>query len=389
MKSKQNEQEKQYQLWLHNLPGIGDRTIGRLLCLFGSAQGVYEADDKKLEQVIKKEEIRKEIRRFSAGWDLKGAYERLKECGIMFLTYDDMAYPDRLRKLKYPPYGLYYLGSLPRQDQVAAAIIGARECSEYGRYMAESFAGRLSGAGVAVISGMARGIDGIAQQAAVNKGGATFAVLGSGVDVCYPASNRKLYDEILMSGGGILSVFPPGSKPQKRFFPERNRIVAGLSDLLLVVEARQKSGTWITVDMALEQGKNVYAVPGRLTDRLSDGCNLLIRQGAGIVLSPEDLLQEIRVLRNRQGSGGIGKSGDEKVFQGEIRENEPEKGLLSCLDFVPRRADEILELMLKKEEKTEISEVLAGLTRLCVEGLAKQEGGYYSALACAEGDNMF
>ena len=103
MKSKQNEQEKQYQLWLHNLPGIGDRTIGRLLCLFGSAQGVYEADDKKLEQVIKKEEIRKEIRRFSAGWDLKGAYERLKECGIMFLTYDDMAYPDRLRKLKYPP----------------------------------------------------------------------------------------------------------------------------------------------------------------------------------------------------------------------------------------------------------------------------------------------
>ncbi len=192
-----------------------------------------------------------------------------------------------------------------------------------------------------------------------------------------------------MSGGGILSVFPPGSKPQKRFFPERNRIVAGLSDLLLVVEARQKSGTWITVDMALEQGKNVYAVPGRLTDRLSDGCNLLIRQGAGIVLSPEDLLQEIRVLRNRQGSGGIGKSGDEKVFQGEIRENEPEKGLLSCLDFVPRRADEILELMLKKEEKTEISEVLAGLTRLCVEGLAKQEGGYYSSLACAEGDNMF
>lgn len=382
MINKQTEESKYYQFWLHNLPGVGDRTIARLLQFFGSEKAVYEADEKKLEQVIPKEEIRKEIRCFSAAWDLKEAYENLKAQGIGFLTDQDEEYPYRLRRLKFPPYGLYYLGNLPGEDQMAAAIIGARECSEYGRYMAEAFSGRLARAGVAVISGMARGIDGIAQQAAISGGGATFAVLGSGVDVCYPASNRALYKEILQTGGGILSVFPPGAKPQKRYFPERNRIVAGLSDILLVVEARQKSGTWITVDMALEQGKNVYAVPGRLTDRLSDGCNLLIRQGAGIALSPDDLLQEMCVLRNRLGDSGKGDfgSGTDKRLSGKKPEGErPEEGLLAYLDYMPRRADEILELMIKNGEQTGISEVLADLTRLCIEGKARQEGGYYCA----------
>ena len=176
--------------------------------------------------------------------------------------------------------------------------------------MARAFGGELAKAGVAVISGMARGIDGLGQQAALEQGGRTYAVLGCGADVCYPASNRKLYQEIVEKGGGILSVFPPGTPPVKGQFPERNRIVAGLADLVLVVEARQKSGTLITVDMALEQGKNVYAVPGRLTDRLSDGCNLLIRQGAGIALAPGDILAELKLLGNRKalGSAQKGKS---------------------------------------------------------------------------------
>lgn len=381
--NRQKEQDKYYQFWLHNLPGIGDRTIAKLLSTFGNEKAVYEADEKRLGQVITKEEMRQEIRYFSAKWDLQGAYEEIKRQGITFLTYQDEAYPPRLKKIKNPPYGLYYLGNLPKEGSMAAAIIGARECSEYGRYVAEAFAGRLALAGVTIISGMARGIDGIAQQAAADSNGATFAVLGSGVDVCYPASNRPLYEKILQTGGGILSVFPPGCKPQKGNFPERNRIVAGLADLLLVVEARQKSGTWITVDMALEQGKNIYAVPGRLTDRLSDGCNLLIRQGAGIALSPEDLLQEMKVLKNRQGTM---KRDDSSKFDNlniarkdgsDCKEDEKENGLLPFLDFTPQTADEILNRLQKKGSKAELPDVLSKLTDLCMTGAVKQAGGCY------------
>lgn len=379
-----NEQQKYYQFWLHNLPEVGDRTIAKLLAAFGSEKAVHEADEKKLGQIIVKEEMRQEIRRFTAGWDLQGNYESMKRQGISFLTYQDEAYPARLKKLKNPPYGLYYLGNLPREENMAAAIIGARECSEYGRYMAEAFAGRLSRAGVTIISGMARGIDGIAQQAAVDSKGATFAVLGSGVDVCYPVSNKPLYEEILRTGGGILSVFPPGTEPQKRNFPERNRIVAGMADLLLVVEARQKSGTWITVDMALEQGKNVYAVPGRLTDRLSDGCNLLIRQGAGIALSPEDLLQEMRVLKNRQGTGKRENTAAFEGLEAEKGKGTEEKDLLRFLDFMPQTADEILNRMQKEGKEIQLSELLAELADFCIEGKARQAGGCY-ALAKREG----
>ena len=375
--NRKKEQEKYYQFWIHNLPDVGDRTIVKLLEAFGNEKAVYEANEKRLGQVIIKEEVRQGIKRFSAKWDLQGAYEEMRKRGITFITYHDPTYPSRLKRLKNPPYGLYYLGNLPKEDGMAAAIIGARECSEYGRYMAEAFAGRLSRAGIAIVSGMARGIDGIAQQAAVDANGATFAVLGSGVDVCYPASNKPLYEEILRTGGGILSVFPPGTEPQKRNFPERNRIVAGLADLLLVVEARQKSGTWITVDMALEQGKNVYAVPGRLTDRLSDGCNLLIRQGAGIVLSPDDLLQEMRVLANRQ---GIEKKNDKDSVHDlgtDEKKDESEKGLLAFLDFDPQTADEIWNRMQKKGEGKTILEVLMDLTELCMSGEVKQMGGCY------------
>ena len=258
------------------------------------------------------------------------------------------------------------------EEKPAAAVIGARECSEYGSFVAKAFAGRLAESGISIISGMARGIDGIAQQSAVDAGGTTYAVLGCGADICYPASNRRLYEEILAAGGGILSVFTPGTEPQKRNFPERNRIVAGLSDILLVVEARQKSGTWITVDMALEQGKSVYAVPGRLTDRLSDGCNLLIRQGAGIALSPEDLMQELKILANREGI-----CPGKKKNMGNQQDTNQEEEIYGFLDFTPRTADEILMQMQKAGKRAELSEVLSGLIALCMEGRAKQEAGCY------------
>ncbi len=403
------EEDKAYGYWMHNLPGIGDRTIEKLLKIYGSAREVYAAweNDKgnSPEKVLGKDKAEK-IKEFSKNWDVEKKYEQLTKTGIAFYSLEDKAYPKKLRELTHPPYGLYCMGNLPGEGVPAAAVIGARECSEYGRYMAKAFAGKLAGAGVSIVSGMARGIDGIGQKAALESGGKTYAVLGSGVDVIYPLCNQKLYHEILEKGGGILSVFPPGTKPAKNYFPERNRIVAGLCDVLLVVEARIKSGTWITVDMALEQGKNVYAVPGRLTDRLSDGCNLLIRQGAGIALSPSDIMAELAVLLGRKGEMGQEKNpkpsyykgagkkrrnfrsdvsaddgaGGEKMAGEDRKETEgADAALLSCLDYYPASADEILERMRKNGKQMEMAVLLPRLMELCMEGKAKQTGSTYFA----------
>ncbi|MCM1136151.1 MAG: DNA-processing protein DprA, partial [Clostridium sp.] len=327
----EKNERKLYQFWLHNLPGVGEKTIQRLLVRFGSEEAIYRAGIGAFREVLG-EKRTQAIAEFQKSFSLRKRYEEMLSKNISFYTAIDREYPSRLRELAQPPYGIYCLGKLPKQECPAAAVIGARECSEYGSSMAKAFAGKLAEAGVSIISGMARGIDGIGQQAALASGGKTYAVLGCGVDVCYPLSNKRLYREILEKGGGILSVFPPGRQPLKQQFPERNRIVAGLSDLILVAEARQKSGTWITVDMALEQGKNVYAIPGRLTDRLSDGCNLLIRQGAGIALSPEDLLAELLLLQNRKmqekRSDGAEKEDlrREEVLHGDVGEKKARQG---------------------------------------------------------------
>lgn len=163
-------------------------------------------------------------------------------------------------------------------------------CSEYGRTVAADLAAGLAGRGIQVVSGMADGIDGIAQRSALEHGGMSYGVLGCGVDICYPLSNRTLY-QTLQIQGGVLSEFPPGTKPEARHFPMRNRIISGLSDLILVIEAKERSGTRITVNMALEQGKEVYAVPGRITDELSRGCNRMILEGAGVVADIDDLAE--------------------------------------------------------------------------------------------------
>lgn len=364
-------ENKIYQYWMHNLPGIGDRTSEKLLKVYGSAKAVYFAGMDSLKEVLREDKARK-IKEFSREWNPEKRYQELLRKGIAFYCLEDAAYPERLRRLSHPPYALYCMGNLPKENSPSAAVIGARECTEYGRYVAQAFAGEMAGAGISIVSGMARGIDGIGQKAALESGGKTYAVLGNGVDIIYPLSNQRLYYEILDKGGGILSVFPPGTEPKKQFFPERNRIVAGLSDVLLVVEARIKSGTWITVDMALEQGKNVYAVPGRLTDRLSDGCNLLIRQGAGIALSPKDIMAEFTVLANRNG-----EKGKETRRKEKNAETSYYNSLQSFLDFYPVSIDEILEKMKKAGVDIEITELLPKLVDLCIEGGAKQVGGAY------------
>lgn len=217
------------------------------------------------------------------------------ESGIQCIRQQDADYPKKLKKYKGMPSELYLLGGLPDENRPSVAVVGARRSSVYGNAMARWFAGELASAGVQIISGMAWGIDGMAHEGALEAGGDTFAVLGCGVDVCYPAGHRHLYEQIAVMGG-ILSEQAPGVPPMPQFFPARNRIISGLADLVLVVEAKERSGSLITADFALEQGKDVFAVPGRVGDELSQGCLNLIRQGAGLADSPETILEALGIL---------------------------------------------------------------------------------------------
>ncbi len=226
---------------------------------------------------------------------------------IQYIRQEDPDYPERLRVHRGMPKGLYVRGKLPAADRPAVAVVGARRSDSYGNETARRFARELAAKGVQIISGMAWGIDGMAHKGALEAGGDTFAVLGCGVDICYPPGHQSLYEELLIKGG-VLSEQPPGMPPLAGHFPARNRIISGLSDLVprhrgrrlppdlvLVVEAREKSGSLITADQALEQGKDVYAVPGRAGDALSRGCHGLIRQGAGLADSPEIILEVLGI----------------------------------------------------------------------------------------------
>ena len=217
--------------------------------------------------------------------------------GIQYIQQNHAAYPQKLLCYKGMPKGLYVLGKLPDKTRKSVAIVGARRSSAYGNQIAKSFAKELAGAGVQIISGMAWGIDGKAHEGALEGGGDTYAVLGCGVDICYPSGHRKIY-EAMIQRGGILSEQPPGMPPIAGHFPARNRIISGLSDLVLVVEAKERSGALITADLALEQGKDVFAVPGRIGDEMSKGCLNLIKQGAGLADSPLVLLEALGIKRN-------------------------------------------------------------------------------------------
>ena len=307
------------------------------------------------------------------------------EAGIRMVERGERDYPARLLEIPDPPERLYVIGRLPEEKVPSVAIIGARECSEYGSYVAARLGECMGRNGIQVISGMARGIDGIGQTAALDVGGSSFAVLGSGVDVCYPARNRRLYER-LRERGGVLSEYPPGTPALSRNFPPRNRIVSGLADAVVVVEAREKSGTLITVDMALEQGKEVYAVPGRVTDALSSGCNRLVKLGAAMLLDPEELAEELRGICGRrdlavrekvQRREPGRKQGRHKGFETAMPEGNRqllvENPLLAeifrQLELTPKSVDRI-RAALPQEYRDE--QINVYLIRLCMEKLAVQ-----------------
>lgn len=284
-----------YQYWLSNIPGVGCKTIHRLLGQAGSAEEIYFLKKEQLEKLAGLSDRQVlAITERKMDWDLEEKYAKLGENGTTFLSYEMDSYPEQLRNIVDAPYSLYVKGKLPDFSKKRVAIVGARMCSDYGKTMAERIAEKLACCGAEVISGMARGIDAYGHIGALKAGGDTFAVLGCGVNVCYPRTNQKLYESILTQGG-IISEYPPDTEPIAQLFPARNRIISALSDVVVVVEAKERSGSLITADFALEQGKDIYAVPGRSTDALSQGCNNLIRQGAGILNSVEDFAKDLEL----------------------------------------------------------------------------------------------
>jgi len=211
---------------------------------------------------------------------------------IDIISITDEDYPKLLKKIYDPPLSIYIRGNKKILNHDSIAIVGCRECSQYGKNVTNELAYNISKQNINIVSGLAKGIDGIAHKSSISAGGKTIAVLGNGLDTVYPSENIMLAKEILQKGGAIISEYPLGEKPHKNNFPERNRIVSGISKGIIVVEAKEKSGTLITVDFALEQGRDIFVVPGNINSLNSVGTNNLIKQGAKLITSYQDILED-------------------------------------------------------------------------------------------------
>ena len=257
---------------------------------------------------------------------------------IRVITVQDEDYPEKLKNICDSPYVLYMKGadiSLREQfdNKVNVAVIGARNCSEYGRKMACDISYELAARGINIISGMAKGIDGCAHTGAIKANGKTTAILGSGINICYPRENIDIYDK-LQENGLLMSEYPVDAAPESWHFPMRNRIIAGLCDCMIVVEAREKSGSLITAEYGLEQGKDIYAVPGRIGDCLSEVCNNLIKEGAGIIVSIEQFLKELEIKLDT-----IPKFQKNK----NITLEKDLELLYSCVDYFPKNIEQLMK----------------------------------------------
>jgi len=284
--------------------------------------------------------------------------------GVRAITLADEAYPARLREIYAAPAVLYLRGELLPADELAVAVVGTRRATMYGREAAETLVGGLVAGRVTVVSGLARGIDTAAHRAALAAGGRTIAVLGSGVDVIYPAENKRLAEDICRQGA-VISEYPLGTKPDAANFPPRNRVISGLSLGVLVVEAGQTSGALITADFALEQNREVLAVPGPIFARSSQGTNRLIQQGAKLVLSAQDILDELNL-------GSAPQQLEMRELLGEGGANPTEAALLAVLTREPQHIDEVC-----RQCALPVAEVSSTLAMLELKGAVRQLGGMH------------
>jgi DNA processing protein len=279
-------------LALNLLPEVGPVGVRRLLEQFGDASAILRAPERALMEVDRiGPKVAGLITRWENHVDLAGELKRIRDFGCTLLTQEDDLYPPLLREIYDPPIILYVRGKLEERDRHAIAMVGTRQSTLYGREACGRLAGQLAASGITVVSGGARGIDTAAHEAALRAGGRTIAVLGTGMDIVYPAENIKLYQRIAEQGA-VITQFPFGRRGDKQSFPIRNRIVAGITQGTIVVEANRSSGALITANFAAEYGRTVYAVPGRIDSPRSAGCHGLIKDGAQLCESAEDVLAE-------------------------------------------------------------------------------------------------
>ncbi len=353
-----------YEYWFGTIRHLSDKKKMYLREQVGTGKEIYYIEEKKLrEHTYLTEKDIQAIVEAKKNQNLEKDYQELINKKLRFIPFYEEEYPEKLKEIASPPYALYVKGNLPDKNKKTAAIVGARNCTRYGEKYAMEYGETLAQNGVQIVSGLARGIDGAGQRGALNGKGYTCAVLGSGVDVCYPKENRGLYEDIVEKQGGIVSEFYPGTTPVPANFPRRNRIISALSDVVLVMEAKQKSGSLITADLALDQGKDVYALPGPVDSALSQGCNRLIFQGAGILLSPEFLLEEMGVLC---------RSVKEKTGKNVKELESVEDMVYSRLDLFPKNMTNLLE-----EIEISPDKLLQTLVSLEIKGYIKEVSKNY------------
>lgn len=287
--------EKWFLAGLQSVPGLGSAKIRALLSFFGTAESAWKANEKQLQEcnLLRRSDCEALIAFRKKEFHIEMLAENLEKHHIGLCSYWEAEYPAKLKEIFQPPLIFYYRGQL-RFPSRNLALVGARKASPYGKNVAEQLSREIAAAQIGVVSGAARGIDTAAHRGALAVNGWTAAVLGCGIDVVYPPENRRLLEEISASGV-VISEYAPGTPPNACHFPARNRIISALSDGVVVVEAALKSGALITAEFALDQGRDVFAVPGSIYAENSKGCHRLIRQGAKLIESPADLLEEYNV----------------------------------------------------------------------------------------------
>ena len=348
--------DKHFWYWLVNIEGVGRGTILKLLKEFKTPKAIYEASENEVKPYLKPSQLTNFLLSKKDEQIMEG-FRSMEEKGVNFLYPTQAEYPRKLKEIYDYPLGLYYTGKLPKNEGKSIAIVGSRNCSPYGREMAYYFGRELAKQGVEVISGFAAGVDSMAHKGALEASGSTIGVLGCGIDICYPIDNIHLYRE-MKEKAGLLSEYGLKVQPRRQLFPMRNRIISGLCDGVLVVEAKAKSGSLITADQGLEQGRDIFALPGRRGDVHSEGCNNLIKMGAKLVTEVEDILEE----------WGIFTENKEKICEKtQHLLDKKDKMVYSCLSLEPKYIDAIV-----KECKLSVQETISILFRLEMENKIKQ-----------------
>ncbi len=348
-----------YWLGFNKTPGIGARRLQQLIQAFGSVEAAWHAPKQDLIALGLEQRALRNLLQQRAQLDLDAELARVQAAGMRLLCWDDPDYPSYLKDIPSPPPLLFIRGEFLPSDAFAVAIVGTRRCSAYGREGARRIAGQLAQAGVTIVSGLARGIDGVAHRAALEAGGRTLAVLGNGLDMVYPPEHRQLAAQI-MQQGALISEQAPGVQPEAKNFPARNRIISGLSMAVVVVEGRWSSGAVITAKQAIEQGREVFAVPGSILSANSEGPNRLIKEGATPLLDVNDILETLNLTQVVQQLDVL-----------EVMPVDPvESAVLEHLSTEPQHIDEIGRKM-----QMAAPEVASALAMLELKGLVRQVGG--------------